>query len=88
MRREFAIADADFARIKTRYVAPDPDDPYVVLGVAPGADRETVRRAYLALVKRHHPDRHYAEGTPAEFIRVADLRMAEINAAYRTIMSS
>jgi DnaJ like chaperone protein len=60
----------------------------VVLGLAPGADRETVRRAYLALVKRHHPDRHYAEGTPAEFIRVADLRMAEINAAYRTIMSS
>jgi DnaJ like chaperone protein len=88
VRREFAISDADFARIKTRYIAPDPDDPYVVLGVAPGADRETVRRAYLALVKRHHPDRHYAEGTPAEFIRVADLRMAEINAAYRTIMSS
>lgn len=88
VRREFGIADSDFARIKARYVAPDPNDPHVVLGVAPGADKETIRAAYLALVKRHHPDRHYAEGTPAEFIRVADLRMAEINAAYRELMAA
>lgn len=88
VRREFGIDDASYAKIKARYLAPDRDDPYVVLGVPPGADRETVRRAYLALVKRHHPDRHYAEGTPAEFIRVADLRMAEINAAYAAIMAA
>jgi DnaJ like chaperone protein len=88
VRREFGIDDAEFARIKARYVAPDPHDPYVILGVEPGADREAIRAAYLALVKRHHPDRHYAEGTPPEFIRVADLRMAEINAAYRALMAA
>jgi DnaJ like chaperone protein len=86
VRQEFGISDGDYARIRARYLAPDPDDPYVVLGIAPGADRQTIRSAYLALVKRHHPDRHYAEGTPAEFIRVADLRMAEINDAYRRLM--
>ena len=87
VRREFGIGDAEFARTRARYVAPDPNDPHVVLGVEPGADRDTIRAAYLALVKRHHPDRHYAEGTPSEFIRVADLRMAEINAAYRELMT-
>jgi hypothetical protein len=29
---------------------------YEVLGVAPRADRETIRRAYLDLARRHHPD--------------------------------
>lgn len=86
VRREFGIDDAAYAKIRARYIVPDPEDPYVVLGVPPGADAETIRAAYLALVKRHHPDRHFAEGTPAEFIRVADLRMAEINAAYRQLM--
>jgi DnaJ like chaperone protein len=87
VRREFGIDDADYARIRARYVAPDPHDPHVILGVEPGAGKDAIRTAYLALVKRHHPDRHYAEGTPSEFIRVADLRMAEINAAYRELMA-
>lgn len=87
VRREFGIDDASYAAIKARYVAPDPGDPYLILGVAAGAGKETIRAAYLALVKRHHPDRHYAEGTPSEFIRVADLRMAEINAAYSQLMA-
>ena len=88
VRREFGIGDAAYAKIKARYIAPDPDDPHVILGIAPGADRDAIRAAYLALVKRHHPDRHMAEGTPSEFIRVADLRMAEINAAYARLMTA
>ena len=30
--------------------------PYEVLGVAPDADAAELRRAYLALARRHHPD--------------------------------
>ena len=74
--------DAHYARIRARHIAPSPDDPYTVLGVAPGADPATVRAAWLALVKTYHPDRHIAAGTPPEFIRVAEARMAAINAAY------
>jgi len=75
----------DYARIKARHIAPPPDDPYVMLGLAPGASFDEVRAAYRALVKAYHPDRHMAEGTPPEFIRVAEHRMAAINAAYAAI---
>jgi len=76
---------AHYARIRARHIAPSPDDPYTVLGVAPGADAATIRAAYLTLVKTYHPDRHIAAGTPPEFIRVAEARMAAINTAYATV---
>ncbi len=31
-------------------------DPYTVLGVSPGADVQTIRRAYRRLARRYHPD--------------------------------
>ncbi len=76
---------AAYARIRARHLRVAADDPWRVLGLEPGADREAVRAAYRALVKRHHPDRHFADGTPTEFIRVAEARMAAINAAYATL---
>ncbi|MBV8971388.1 MAG: TerB family tellurite resistance protein [Sphingomonadaceae bacterium] len=76
---------AAYARIRARYIAPGADDPYVVLGVTPGAGPEELRAAYRALVKTYHPDRHHAEGTPPEFLRVAEARMAAINAAYAAV---
>ena len=76
---------AAYARIRARHLAAAPDDPWLVLGIEPGADADTVRAAYRALVKLHHPDRHYADGTPPEFIHVAEHRMAAINAAYAVL---
>jgi DnaJ like chaperone protein len=70
------------ARIRRRHLSPAADDPWAVLGVAPDADAAAIRAAYHALVKRYHPDRALAQGVPAEFIRVSELRMADINAAY------
>lgn len=34
-----------------------------MLGVAPSADQATLRRAYLALARRHHPDRDGGDAT-------------------------
>ena len=70
------------ARVRNRHTAPAEDDPWAILRVEPGADAATLRRAYRALVKEYHPDRHLAEGVPAEIIRVTEARMAVINTAY------
>ncbi len=70
------------ARVRARHTEPAEDDPWAILGVAPGADAATLRSAYHALVRQYHPDRHIAEGVPSEFIRVAEARMAAINGAY------
>ena len=78
----FGFDTAAYARIKARHVAAGPGDPWRVLGVALGADLAEVRAAYRTLVKTYHPDKHMADGTPVEFIRVAEDRMAAINAAY------
>lgn len=82
----FGFSAAEYARIKARHITPCADDPHVILGVEPGASPEVVRAAYRTLVKTYHPDRHMADGTPPEFIRVAEDRMAAINDAYARIM--
>ncbi len=56
-------------------------NPYEVLGVSPGADEETVKKAYRALVKKYHPDR-YANSPMQE---TAAEKMKEINQAYDMI---
>ena len=76
---------AAYARIRARHIAPAVDDPFVVLGITPHASLAEIRSAYRDLVKTYHPDRHMAAGTPPEFLRVAEARMAAINAAYAEV---
>jgi len=54
------------------------NDPYSVLGLAPGASDEEVRKAYRALAKKYHPDLNPGDPSAAE-------RMKQINAAYEQI---
>ncbi len=53
---------------------------YAVLGLDPGADMETVKKAYRKLSMQYHPDkvRHLGD----EFRAVAEEKMKEINQAY------
>jgi len=51
-------------------------DPHRILGVAPGATVEEIRRAYRALVKRHHPDAGHGSVT----------RFLEIQEAYESLV--
>jgi curved DNA-binding protein CbpA len=50
---------------------------YVVLGVQPDADEETIRGAYRILARRYHPDR--GTGSSAEKFRI-------VNEAYETLI--
>ncbi len=56
-------------------------NPYEVLGVDPGADEETVKKAYRALVRKYHPDK-YVDNPLAD---LAAEKMKEINKAYDMI---
>jgi len=81
----FAIPDAEYARIKARHMPGEPD-PYAILGVAPDIDDDTLRSHYRALVRDLHPDRMLSNGVPDEARRLAEQRLATVNAAYREIL--
>jgi len=85
----FGFDDARFEQLAAQHVVlDDSSDPYIVLGLAPNADKAEVRRVYRMLVAEHHPDRLIAKGVPEELLDMATARMAQINAAYARIMKS
>ncbi len=65
----------------------DDGDPYVVLGLPPGASDAEIRRAYRRLVSEHHPDKLAARGAAPETIRLAQQRTQAILAAYERLKS-
>ena len=83
----FGFDDARFEQIAAQHVVLEKGaDPYMVLGLAPGANRDEVRRVYRSLVAEHHPDRLIAKGVPEELIDIATARMQAINQAYNQII--
>lgn len=56
--------------------------PYAVLGVADSAAQHDIRKAYLNLVRRHHPD--FFNSDPDK-CRAATALMQEINLAYELL---
>lgn len=83
--RIFGFDAAAFARIREAHIGPDQADPYVILGIDRTADDASARRRYRELVRQHHPDTLIAQGLPEEFVRVANERLASINAAWDRI---
>ena len=84
----FGLPEADFRALRARFVPDAAPDPYTVLGVAPGAALDEVRRAWRALVVENHPDRMLARGVPEEAIRLAERRMVDINRAWEEIRAA
>lgn len=58
----------------------DRTDPYAVLGLTPKATQGQIRRAYLTLLRRHHPDTR-VRGNPADNA-ASDRTLQQANAAY------
>jgi hypothetical protein len=90
--KAFAITDPDRLiqdhRDEAASLGEEPEKPRgledrdwrAVLGVAATATIEDVKQAYKTLVKKNHPDR-VQDMSPA-FIRLADVEMKKLNAAY------
>lgn len=73
-----------YERIEARHVR-RPGDPYAVLDLGPEASDTEVKARWRALVGEHHPDRLAARGLPPAAIKLANDRVAAVNAAYATI---
>jgi DnaJ like chaperone protein len=82
--RIFAVPEADFRAIRARHLAGE-RDPWAVLGLEPGSGAETLRARYRDLVRSLHPDALIARGVPTEARRMAEIRLAAVNAAYSEI---
>lgn len=54
-------------------------DPYSILGIPPGADDETIKKAYRQKCKQYHPDLHPDDPSAEDHFK-------EVQAAYSEIM--
>ncbi len=75
----FGFSEGEFQRIAASHLE---DDPYRVLGVSPDCGDDELKHTYRRLVAENHPDRLIARGVPAEFVAMANDKLAAINAAY------
>ncbi len=84
--RIFETDEAEFRAIRARHL-PGEYDPWVVLGLTPGAAADEVRKRYRVLVLDLHPDRMIARGVPEEARRLAEQRLAAVTGAYAEIIA-
>ena len=83
--RIFGFNEASWDRIRAANLPAEASDPFNVLGIDREASDSEIKAAHRALVKENHPDRLMAQGMPAEFVDLANQKLARINAAYDEI---
>ena len=81
----FGFNEAEWDRIRAANLPATESDPFNILGVERTASNEAIKAAHRHLVKENHPDRLVAQGMPAEFVELANDKLARINAAYDEI---
>lgn len=81
----FEIDQEHFEAILRRHVDSGTEDPYRILGVSRDQSFDEIRKHYRRLVAENHPDRLIARGVPAEFVAIANSRLAALNGAFERI---
>ena len=82
--RLIGVSDSEHAWVRSLFVAAEAD-PYTTLGLAPSASPAEIKARHRALVIEHHPDRLMGRGVPAEFVAIAEKKLAAINDAFDTV---
>ncbi len=80
----FGLDDREFSKVLARHVREN-GNPYEVLGLSVEASDSEIKTAYRREVQETHPDRLIARGVPEEFVRIANDRLAALNAAWAQI---
>lgn len=81
----FEIDQRCFQGIKLRHVMPEEGDPYLAIGAERDWTNAVLKKHYRQLVMENHPDRMVARGVPAEFMKIANDRLASINQSWDNI---
>ncbi|AHM02766.1 DnaJ-like protein DjlA [Roseibacterium elongatum DSM 19469] len=81
----FGMEPATFRKMRARHIPDAVADPYAILGVPLDASLDQIRAAWRAEVRNTHPDRMISRGVPPEAVKLAEARLAAINAAWETI---
>ena len=81
-RRQHESRSSGRADNHTDHASPE-QDPYRILGLAPGASVDEIKKAYRELAVKYHPDKvaHLGE----EFKSMAEQRFKQIQEAYQTL---
>jgi DnaJ like chaperone protein len=82
----FGFSDREFRRIRASHGALDSADPYLILGVDPDISDADLHHAWRRMAAQNHPDALISRGAPPELRRLAEEKMAAINAAYQEIL--
>lgn len=84
----FGFSDRDFKRIKIAHLGRAADDPYLILGVEEDISDADLKKAYRRMAAANHPDKLMARGLPEQMQRLANHKMAMVNAAYAEILAT
>ena len=76
------ITNSDFASVKAMFIR-ETDSAYKILGVAPTATDDEVKRAYREMAKKNHPD--LVSNLGDEVRQAAEKKFQRINEAYREL---
>ena len=82
----FGFAPNEFRRIRASHFR-DAADPYIILGVGYEAGEVEIKNSYRRLVRENHPDSLMGRGVPPEFVKLANDKLAAINAAYEKVLA-
>lgn len=80
----FGLNEREFQRILARHTRGG-GNPYSVIGLGPEASDDELKSQYRREVQETHPDRLIGRGVPEEFVRIANDRLAALNAAWAQI---
>ena len=84
---ELGLSESDYRACLALFgtTAPSGGEAYEILGVAPDADVDEIKKAYRRIAREYHPDVLQSKGLPEDFMQFAKEKLQKVNDAYATL---